>query len=458
MSEKINGEQDRNASRRQFLKTTSALVGGAMLGANSQIARAAHPGGSDEIKVALVGCGGRGAGAATQALATKGKVTLWAMADAFPDKVYWCLDQVNQQVERGRQSGDELFNDSKVDVPSERQFHGFDAYRQAIDSGADVVILATPPGFRPIHFEAAVEAGRHIFTEKPMAVDAPGVRRVLASNEKAKQKNLMVAVGLQRRHDPRYIETIKRLHDGAIGDILYTRVYWNSGGLWVRPREPQQTEMEYQMRNWYYFNWLCGDHIVEQHIHNLDVGNWVRGGIHPVAAQGMGGRQVRTGKEYGQIFDHHFVEFTYADGTKMFSQCRHIDGTATEVREHAHGTKGVAHLDDGGGPVIEGSDGKWKSRASKVDNHHQEHHDLFAALRRGDIYNQCDYGAESTMTAILGRMATYSGKIVRWDEALQSGLDLSPAEYDFAATPPVVPDENGFYPVPVPGKTEVMRA
>jgi predicted dehydrogenase len=268
----------------------------------------------------------------------------------------------------------------------------------------------------------------------------------------------MVAVGLQRRHDPRYLETIKRLHDGAIGDILYTRVYWNGGGLWVRPRQPQQTEMEYQMRNWYYFNWLCGDHIVEQHIHNIDIGNWIRGDMHPVEAQGMGGRQVRTGKEYGQIFDHHFVEFTYADGTKMFSQCRHIDGTAMEVREHAHGTKGIAHLDDGGGPIVEGPDGRWKSRARKLDNHHQEHHDLFAALRRGEIYNECDYGAKSTMTAILGRMATYSGKALRWDEALQSGIDLSPAEYDFAAAPPVVPDADGYYPVPVPGQTEVMTA
>jgi predicted dehydrogenase len=351
-----------------------------------------------------------------------------------------------------------LYNDSTVEVPSERQFHGFDAYQRAIDSGVDLVILATPPGFRPIHFEAAVAAGKHIFAEKPVAVDGPGVRRVLAANQEAKRKNLMVAIGLQRHHDPRYVETIKRLQDGAIGDILYTRVYWNGGGLWVRPREPQQTEMEYQMRNWYYFNWLCGDHIVEQHIHNLDVGNWVRGGIHPVAAQGMGGRQVRTGKEYGQIFDHHFVEFTYADGTKMFSQCRHMDDTSVEVAEHAHGTKGVAHLNDGGGPWIEGPTGKWKSDAQKVDNHHQEHHDLFAALRRGEIYNECDYGAESTMTAILGRMATYSGKAIRWDEALHSGFDLSPAEYDFAATPPVVPDANGFYPVPVPGQTEVMKA
>jgi predicted dehydrogenase len=265
----------------------------------------------------------------------------------------------------------------------------------------------------------------------------------------------MVAIGLQRRHDPRYLETIKRLEDGAIGDILYTRVFWNGGGLWNRPRQPQQTEMEYQMRNWYYFNWLCGDHIVEQHIHNMDVGNWLRGGIHPVQAQGMGGRQVRTGKEYGQIFDHHFVEFTYADGTKMFSQCRHIEGCTSDVNEYAHGTKGTSNVGDA---RIDGVDGKWRSKQPAVDAWHQEHHDLFAALRHGDIYNEGDYGAESTMTAILGRMATYSGKIVRWDEALSNGADLSPAAYDFAATPPVVPDADGYYPVPVPGKTDVMIA
>lgn len=445
------------SSRRTFLKATSALVGGAVLGGvNAQIARGSHPGGSDEIKVALIGCGGRGTGAAVQALATKGKVTLWAAADAFADNAQACVENIQQQVERGRRDGDPLFNDSKVDVPPERQFDGFDAYRQALDSGADVVLIATPPGFRPIHFEAAVEAGKNIFMEKPLAVDGPGVRRILATNEQAKKKNLMVAVGLQRRHDARYVETIKKVRDGAIGDIVNTRVYWNGNGLWVRSRKPEQTEMEYQMRNWYYFTWLCGDHIVEQHIHNLDIGNWLHD-AHPVQAQGMGGRQVRTGKEHGQIFDHHAVEYTFADGTKMFSQCRHMEGCDSEVREHAAGTKGTLDIDDGAGGFITSKDGKWQSKGPKLDNHHQEHHDLFAALRDGRTYNEVQYGAESTMTAILGRMATYSGKIVKWDDALNKGIDLSPQSYDFTATPPVVPDKDGFYPVAVPGKTEVLK-
>jgi hypothetical protein len=212
--------------------------------------------------------------------------------------------------------------------------------------------------------------------------------------------------------------------------------------------------MEYQVYNWYYFNWLCGDHIVEQHIHNIDVGNWLRG-MHPSEAHGMGGRQVRTGNEYGQIFDHHAVEYTYPDGTKMFSQCRHQDGCWVEVGEFAHGTLGSADVGRG---RMEGKSGKWRTREKPVDAHHQEHHDLFAALRRGDVYNEGQTGAEATMTAILGRMATYSGKLITWEDAIASTLDLSPAEYAFDATPPVVPNADGSYPVPVPGKTDVLHA
>jgi predicted dehydrogenase len=452
--------QGGDPSRRQFIRGASAVVaGGALLGVNERIARAANVAGSDEIKIALIGCGGRGSGAAEQALATQGKVKLIAMADAFADRVSGTLRYLKGRLEQGQLEKNPLWADSAIDVPSERQFVGFDAYQKCIDAGADVLLLCTPPGFRPIHFEAAVKAGKHIFMEKPVAVDGPGVRRVLVANEEAKLKNLMVAVGLQRRHDPRYIEAVERLQGGAIGDIVCTRVYWNGGTLWHKPREAQQTEMEYQMRNWYYFNWLCGDHIVEQHIHNMDVGNWLRGDKLPVSAQGMGGRQVRTGKEFGQIFDHHAVEFTYDDGTKMFSQCRHMDGCAGAVSEHAHGSLGTADLDDGPiGPVInvKGQD-RWRSKARKVDNHHQEHHDLFAALRRGEVYNEGDYGAHSTMTAVLGRMATYSGKLVTWEEGLNSTLDLSPKKYAFDADPPVMPNEDGFYPVPVPGKTDVLK-
>jgi predicted dehydrogenase len=457
MSEQRGGNLWSDPSRRQFVKGASALVAGAgLLGVNQQIARSAHVSGSDEIKIGLIGCGGRGRGAASQALETKGKVTLWAVCDAFADNMSDALNGLKNEVAEKAKDKDSLFYESRVDVPSERQFVGFDGYQKLIDSGVDLVILATTPHFRPIHFEAAVKAGKHIFMEKPVATDAVGVRRILAANEEAKAKNLMVAVGLQRRHDPRYIEAVKRLQDGAIGDILFTRVYWNGTSPWIRPRKPEYTEMEYQMRNWYYFTWLCGDHIVEQHIHNLDVGNWIRG-MTPSEANGMGGRQVRTGKECGQIFDHHFVEYTYPDGTKMYAQCRHQEGTFMSVTEHAHGKKGTADLDDRDGPEIIAGDDKWRSNAPKVNGWHQEHKDLFAALRKGDIYNEAEYGAHSTMTAILGRMATYSGKKIKWDEALNSTLDLSPKKYDFAADPPVMPDKDGYYPVPMPGKTEVLK-
>ena len=257
---------------------------------------------------------------------TEGATKLVALADAFPDKVQKTLRGLKGQ------------HPEKVDVPAERQFAGFDAYKKVLETDCDIVILATSPGFRPLHFEAAINAGKHVFMEKPVAVDPAGVRRVVAAAKKAKQENLAVAVGLQRRHERRYRETIKRLQDGAIGDIVLTRAYWNGGGVWTRPRQAEQTEMAYQMRNWYYFNWLCGDHITEQHIHNLDVINWLMDG-YPVKAQGQGGRQVRTGIDNGEIYDHHMIEFTYANGSKMLSQCRHIRNTWGSVSEHAHGTQ-----------------------------------------------------------------------------------------------------------------------
>jgi predicted dehydrogenase len=317
------------------------------------------------------------------------------------------------------------------------------------------VILATPPGFRPLHFEAAVKAGKNIFMEKPVAVDATGVRRVLAANAIAKDKDLVVQVGLQRRHERLYREIIDKLQNGAIGDINFTRAYWNGDGVWVRPREENQTELEYQMRNWYYFNWLCGDHIVEQHIHNLDVINWLKNG-YPVKAQGQGGREVRDGKDFGQIYDHHMVEFTYADGSTMLSQCRHIGGCWSSVSEHAHGSKGYCNISDG---VIFDSKGKEIFRSSLGrDGHQQEHRDLYADIRAGrKIPNEGDYGALSTMTSIFGRMATYSGQEIAWDTALN--LDDRLANTDEIKTiddpAPVKPNEEGVYPVPVPGKTLV---
>ncbi|MEX0711434.1 MAG: Gfo/Idh/MocA family oxidoreductase [Pirellulales bacterium] len=398
------------------------------------IARSAHAAGSDTIRVGLIGCGGRGTGAAANALHTPGSVKLVAMGDAFADRLEQSLREIQKEAP------------DRVEVPSENRFVGFDAYEKVIASDVDLVILATPPGFRPIHLAAAVEAGKHVFMEKPVAVDAPGVRAVLAATEAAKQKNLAIGVGLQRHHENSYLETMKRLHDGAIGDIIATRAYWNGAGVWVRPRKPGQTDMEYQMRNWYYFNWLCGDHIVEQHIHNLDVINWLKRG-YPVRAQGMGGRQVRTGPEYGEIFDHHAVEFEYADGSRMFSYCRHIPNCWDSMSEHAHGTKGTADI-SGARIQANGSDG-WRYRGERNNPYQTEHDDLFASIRSASPLNEGEFGALSSMTAILGRMATYSGKMITWEQALESELSLAPSAYAFDAAPPTPG-------VAVPGHTEVV--
>jgi myo-inositol 2-dehydrogenase/D-chiro-inositol 1-dehydrogenase len=424
------------ANRRDFLRTSTIAAVGASLAGSLSIARSAYAGGSDQIKVGLIGCGGRGTGAASQALHTEGDVKLVAMGDAFADRLEQSLAELQK---------DEALKD-RIDVPTERRFVGFDAYRNVLDSGVDLVILATPPGFRPIHFAAAVDAGKHVFMEKPVAVDAPGVRAVLEAARQAKEKNLGVGVGLQRHHQNSYLETIKRLQDGAIGDMIAARVYWNGAGLWVHPRKPEQTEMEYQMRNWYYFNWLCGDHIVEQHIHNIDVINWLKG-KYPIRAQGMGGRQVRTGEDYGEIFDHHAVEFEYDDGSRMFSYCRHIPGCWDSVSEHVLGTKGTADIS---ASVIRTNGEKpWKYRGPANNPYQTEHDDLFASIRAGTPLNEAEFGALSSMTAIMGRMATYSGKLIRWDDALNSELSLAPAEYAFDATPPVPS-------VAVPGQTRAV--
>ena len=444
MNEKRPQSSENIFTRRDFLRTTSTVaIGGALAGAFPGSALARN---DDTLKLALVGCGGRGSGAAAQALSTSGNVKLVAVADAFGDRL-----------EKGLQNIKKAHGD-KVDVAPERQFVGFDGYKDAIGL-ADVVILTTPPGFRPIHFEEAVKQGKHIFMEKPVAVDAPGVRRVLAAAEEAKKKNLKVGVGLQRHHQKGYIETLQRIHDGQIGDVVAMRCYWNGSTPWVRTRAEEEqkagrklTEMEYQMRNWYYFNWLCGDHINEQHIHNLDVINWIKKG-YPVRAQGMGGREVRTGPDYGETFDHHFVEFEYADGSRLSSQCRHIEGCWNKVSEHAVGTKGTVDLDGGGRWQIKGAN-PWKfDNENQRDPFQQEHDDLFAAIRDDLPYNEAENGAMSTMTAIFGRMATYSGKMLEWDDALNSKIDLMPKSFAFDAVPPVLPGENGIYPAAVPGKS-----
>jgi len=422
--------------RRNFLRLAGVSAVGAALAPELLAARArATAMGRAEIRVALVGCGGRGSGAAANALSTSGPVRLVAMADAFEDRLE------SSHAALAAEHGD------KLAVPPERRFVGFDAYKKAIDCDVDLVILATPPGFRPMHFAYAVGKSRHVFCEKPVAVDAPGVRMVLEAGEEARAKGLKIGVGLQRHHQAAYIECVRRIQAGAIGEIVLLRAYWNSSGVWVNPRAAGQSEMEHQMRNWYYFNWLCGDHIVEQHIHNLDVCNWIMRDA-PVSAQGMGGRQVRTGKEFGEIYDHHSVEFTYASGAKLLSQCRHMPSCQDDVSEHAHGAHGWADVSAG---RIVARGWEWRFQGEAPDPYQQEHDDLFAAIREGHDYNEAEFGAKSTMTAILGRMATYSGRRVNLKDALASPLALRPSKYDWDGVPPSLPDANGFYPIPTPG-------
>jgi myo-inositol 2-dehydrogenase/D-chiro-inositol 1-dehydrogenase len=430
-------------SRRDFLKnSSSAALGAAVLGGLS-IERSAYAADSSQLKICLVGCGGRGTGAAGQALSTAGDVKLVAIADVRPEQIEKSLGELKK-----------LEIADRVDVPPDRQFTDFEGYKKAI-SLCDVAILATSPGFRPVHFEEAVRQGKHIFMEKPVATDAPGIRRVLAAAEEAKKKNLKVGVGLQRHHKPGYIETIKRIQDGALGDIVYLRAYWDGSSRDGVERKEGESELHYQIRNWYYFTYLSGDHIVEQHVHNIDVANWIKG-THPVRAQGMGGRQVRNALRHGQIYDHHFVEFEYADGTRMMSQCRQIPHCWPSVSEHAHGTKGEADLvNDSNIFTIRGAN-HWKYTKKDKDPYQIEHDDLFAAIRNDTPYNEAVTGAQATMTGILGRMCTYSGKKIEWDEAFKSDKILIPDITSWDSKPPVMPDSEGRYPVAMPGITEVI--
>ena len=336
-----------------------------------------------------------------------------------------------------------------MDLPAERIFHGFDAYQKAIDA-ADLVLLCTPPGFRPAHFEYAVEKGKHAFVEKPVAVDGPGIRKFIAAAKAADEKNLKVVCGLQRHYQNSYLETLEQVKAGMIGEIVNSQVYWSGGGVWTRARQEGMTEMQYQMRNWYYFNWLCGDHICEQHIHNLDVGNWFKGAL-PVKANGIGGRTKRIGKDWGEIYDHHYVEYTYPDGTTMNSQCKHWNGTWSKVSETIVGTKGTATpgvIKDLAGKII------WRFRGQQNNPYQTEHDVLVKHIIENKPINDAHRTAEATLTSIMGRMATYTGQEVTWEQALNSELDTMPKVLAWDANPGPKAGPDGLYPAPIPGETK----
>jgi len=429
------------SSRREFLRDSGKLLTASTLA--TAAALRAHAAGSDEVKLALVGCGGRGTGAAANALgnATHDGMKLIAMADAFRDRLDVSHDSLAARF------------GPKVDVSEGKKFVGLDAYRYVLETEADAVLLTTPPGFRPTMFEAAVKAGKHVFMEKPVAVDAPGYRRVLAANEEAKKRGLIVAVGHHLRHAVNHREVIRQIHDGLIGDLQFTRAYFNTAGIWNRPRKPGMSEMEYQVHNWYHFVWLSGDHIAEQHVHGIDVCNWFAR-AHPVEATGMGGRQVRAEKGIGEIFDHHAVQFTYASGLRSFSECRQMPGCWPSFAHHAHGTKGIVSFEGGNDNVtIQLHGGEPRRIKGGRDGHQIEWDDLLAALRARKPHNELDWAADSTMTAILGRMATYSGRLVTWEDAVKSEISYAPETLAWDAEPRSKPGADGIYPCAIPGVT-----
>ncbi len=425
-------------SRRDFLQTSTLLTAAMAVGVSGSGAYAA---GSGTIKVGLVGCGGRGTGAAVNAMKAGSDIRLVALGDMFRD---------NLESSRAQLKGD---GGDRFDVTDDRCFTGFDAYKNVIGC-ADVVLLGTPPGFRPLHFKAAVEAGKHCFVEKPVATDGPGVRSVLDTCEQARKKNLSVVSGLCWRYHNFMRESVQRLQDGAIGTIQVVQSTYNTQNAKVPiPFDPKKwSEMEWQIRNWYYFSWLSGDHNVEQHVHSLDKVAWVFKNEYPVRAVGVGGRQVRTGPECGNIYDHHAVTYEFANGAKCFSVCRQWDHTPPEVTDYFYGTGGHAALlgaNKRANYVIEGTH-PWRiARGAHEGNMYQtEHDELFESIRAGKPINDGDYMSKSTLMGIMGRMATYTGEVVTWEQVLNSKEDLSPKTWAFGPNP--VP------PPAVPGVTKVI--
>jgi predicted dehydrogenase len=425
------------ASRRTFLQRSSALAAAGSIAASLGPIPAVHAQGSEAVNVALIGCGGRGSGAAINAMKADPNNRLTVMCDLFPDRI----GQSKQGLQR--QLGQQFR------VTDDTSFTGFDGYKRVMDSDAKVVLLCTTPHFRPLQLKAAIDAGKHVFCEKPVAVDAPGVRSVLKTSEEAKQKGLALVSGLCWRYDLGVRETIKRIQEGAIGDIISIQENYLTSTLWHRGRKPEWSEMEYQIRNWLYYTWLSGDHNVEQHIHSLDKAMWLMGDQPPAAAYGMGGRQVRTGADYGNIYDHHAVVYEWANGVRVFSLTRQMEKCFSQTEDFVFGTKGhaqvIKHEITSGGET-------WRYRGEKPSMYDVEHVALFNSIKEGKPINNGQYMCYSTLLAIMGRMATYTGRRVTWDEAMNSTLDLTPKSYAFG--PVELPPE--ALEVALPGKTQFV--
>lgn len=414
-------------NRRSFLMHSAAAVAAT---STLEIGRSAYAAGTDEIKVGLIGCGGRGTGAAEQALTADPNTKLVAVGDAFKDRMDDCLAGL-----KGSGVGE------RVDVADDHRFVGFDAYKNVIDT-CDLVILASPPGFRPLHFTYAVEKGKHAFVEKPMAVDGPGLRMFLDAARKSKEKGLSAVNGFcWRYHQPRR-ETMQQVFDGAIGDIVAVETVYNSQGVWEprKTREECGSDMEYQMRNWYYYDWLSGDHIVEQAIHGIDTMAWALGDKPPLRCFGVGGRQVRTAERYGNIYDHFSIVYEYPNEVRGYHQCRHWPSAENRVKDYILGSKGTC---DVFGNRLIGGENPWRYKGKNTDMYQAEHNEMFAAIRAGKPINNVEQAASSTLLGLMGRMAAYTGDVITWDMAMNSQEALVPTEFTWGDAPQ--------RPVPIPG-------
>ena len=433
-------------SRRSFIQTSAALAAGAAVFPG--FAHRAYASGTDTLRVGLIGCGGRGTRGIIQNMECAPGIELISLGDLAPDR----LEQSRQTIADYVEENPELR--PNFQVTDDRCFSGFDAYKRVLETDVDLVMLATPPGFRPLHLAAAIDAGKHVFAEKPVATDAAGVRSCLETYERARAQGLGIGVGTQRRHHSGYLELIRRIRDGQMGEIVNGQVYWNQGGLWSRQPQDDWTETEWQIRNWLYFTWLSGDHIVEQHVHQHDVANWVLDAV-PVRATAVGGRQQRVDPVYGHIYDHFSVDYEYPDGVHIMSMARQIPQAQGRIGEWFQGTRGRSRSHEGGGVGIgiEGpSSFEWERPDDWVSHLVQEHTDLVTSIRAGEPINDLRRIAESTLTAIMGREAAYTGRTVEWDEALNADQDLNPAPLDQLAYGPLeVP------PVAIPGRTQLDR-